>query len=34
MIEFLAKMPTGTMILLTAAVLGSAATLAALRWLI
>jgi hypothetical protein len=34
MIEFLAQMPVGTMILLTVAVLGPAATLIALKWLI
>jgi hypothetical protein len=32
LIDFLAQMPTGTMILLTIAVLGLAATLIVLRW--
>jgi hypothetical protein len=32
LIEFLAQMPIGTMILLTMAVLGLAATLIVLRW--
>jgi hypothetical protein len=32
LIDFLAQMPTGTMILLTMAVLGLAATLIVLRW--
>jgi hypothetical protein len=34
MIEFLAQMPTDTMIFITAAVLSLAATLIGLRWLI
>jgi hypothetical protein len=34
MIDFLAQMPTDTMIFLTMAVLGLAATLIGLRWLI
>jgi hypothetical protein len=34
LIEFLAQMPTDTKILLTMAVLGLAATLIVLRWLI
>jgi hypothetical protein len=34
MIEFLAQMPTATMIFITMAVLGLAATLIVLRWLI
>jgi len=34
LIDFLAQMPTGTMILLTMAVLGLAATLIGVKWLI